>query len=177
MTLQANVPANSSYTYGVSYNDPQYTEHDFEQSTIGVPHVAASGISTGNGAYPIFTSPANCFIYSVIGTITQVGTGAGSTVALSLVRANNGANISNTLPSTVFNVVTTGINAAGNLFYVELSYNLYSNGVNSGSNLVSKGGIYCNTGDVLLATHTGNTLVVSTAVEYSLAPANAVIHV
>lgn len=157
----ANAPVKSSF-----YTDAQYTEHDFAQATIGVPHVAASGITTGNGAYPILCSPG-CQVYTVAGVITTVGTGSTSNISLTLGRANNGVNVSNSV--TTFNVVTTGTNVAGNVFsFGPLTYNLYANGTNSGTNVCATGGLTFNVGDYLVATHTGNTLVAACFVEYSL---------
>ncbi len=171
MTTQA--PLANTALKSFPYDHAQYTEHDFEQSGVGAPHIAASGTSTGNGAYPVFTAGAQGFIYAATVTVTVAGTGAASGITTTLVRANNGANVSNTI--TIGNTITTGINASGNVFSTgPFTYNLFSNGAVSGSNTAIPGGLFVNVGDTIIMTHTGNTLVCGVTVEYAVAPGASV---
>lgn len=163
-------PLANTTVKSVSYNDPQYTIHDFFTEIVGAPHVTSSGVTSGNGAYPIFTAPANGVIFGTTFTVTTPGTGATSNITTYLIRANNGANLSANL--AVGNIVYTGTNVAGNVFSTgPYTFNVYpSNGSVSSSNASPTGGLSVFTGDTLIAIHTGNTLVAAAVTEFALAP-------
>lgn len=157
-------PLAGTATGNVSYADAKVHVHISAPAEIGDPFVAVSGDSTGNGQFLIFAAATPCIVLQSTMTVIQVGTGAASGITVRLVSANNGANVSQNV--ALGNVITTGLNVSGNVYTTgPYSYNVFANGVNSGSN-TAKGGVLMNIGDYLVATHNGNTLYCACATEY-----------
>lgn len=167
------IPVNANNRVSVAYDSPLIQTHNFDTAIVGNPAVAASGASTGNGDYVLCYFPVAAYVFETDFTVTTSGTGTGS-LTLKLLQGNNGVNVSNTI--TFQNVLSFGTNAAGNTASIEFNYNVLANGVNSSSNVVASGGFFVNGGSVLIATSTGNTLVVAGSTEWAPAALTATFH-
>lgn len=163
----ANTPIRSLF-----YSDASVQSHQLETSVVGTPGLTSlssnTGLTTGNGSYVIFAAAMPVAVYQTTFTVLTAGTGATSNIQVYKIAANNGANLSSNI--ALGNLVTTGVNVAGNVSTTgPYAYNLTNAGVNTGSFTVTVGGINLNTGDLLIAVSTGNTLVAAAATEYSVA--------
>lgn len=163
------VPAANTSLKSFAYDSGQYQQHLFSVATVGVPDVSSSGGSSGNGTFILFQAPCNCYVYQTTYTVGVVGTGAGSTLTVYKLAANNGSNLTSNI--AVGNVVTIGVNVAGNIY----STGPYTYNVNSATNLSASssntafaGGIKLLTGDLLITGFTGNTGVIAAMTEYSI---------